>query len=92
MITFEEARLIVERSLHGSWSPQLGTLITLPVGSQNATHWRVVAGAREYLVEHDDDFNLMDAPAMLVSKRTGEVSRLVVISNLDLLGSMTPAP
>jgi hypothetical protein len=92
MITFEEARSIVQRSLQRSWQPAHGTLITLPTGFQNDTHWRVIAGAREYLVERDSDFDIMDAPAMLVSKRTGEVSRLVVIGNLDLLGRMTPAP
>jgi hypothetical protein len=92
MITFEEARLIVERSLRGSWRPDHGTLITLPTGFQNDTHWRVIAGAREYLVERDSDFATVDAPAMLVSKRTGEVSRLIVIDSLNLLGSMTPAP
>jgi len=90
MITFEEARQLVQHSLRGSWSPKLGTLVTLPSGFEESTHWRVIAGAREALVDGDRDFDLMDAPAFLVSKTTGAVERLVVIDNLDRLDSMTP--
>lgn len=90
MITFDEARQIVERELRAKWQPWQGTLITLPTGAEDATHWRVIAGARESLVDGDLDFDLMDAPALLVSKTTGELQRVVVIADMERLSAMTP--
>jgi len=92
MVTFEQARAIIEASLRPHWPTGYGTLTTLPTGRQDATHWRVTAGAREYLIDGDDDYDLFDAPAYLVSKEDGSITRLVVIANLDRLDSMRPAP
>lgn len=90
MITFEQARQIVLDDLRKTWHPDNGTLITLPTGAEDATHWRVIAGAREALIDGDHDYDLMDAPALLVSKYGGAITRLIVIANLDRLESMTP--
>lgn len=90
MITFEQARRSVEHLMRFDWQPDHGTLITLPTGFEDAGHWRVVAGAREYLVDRDVDFNLMDVPAFLVSKSTGAITQLSVVDNFDQLDGMTP--
>jgi hypothetical protein len=89
-VTFDDARRRVQIHLAAKWSDQLGTLTTLPEGFEDATHWRVVAGAREALVDGDDDYQLMDAPALLVDKRTGAVTEVSVLDHLDQLDRMRP--
>jgi hypothetical protein len=88
--TFSEARRRVQIHLAARWSPELGTLTTLPQGFEDATSWRVIAGAREALVDGDADYELMDAPALLVDKTTGAVSELSVLDNTDRLDRMRP--
>lgn len=90
MIDFAEARRRVQIHLAAKWKPEAGTLTTLPEGYQDATAYCVVAGAREALVDGDPDYAIMDAPALLVDKRTGEVQELPVIPNLNRLDAMTP--
>jgi hypothetical protein len=90
MITFDEARRRVQIYLSSRWSDQLGALTTLPHGFEDATRWRVIAGAREALVDGDDDYQLMDAPALLVDKRTGAITELSVLDHLDQLDRMRP--
>lgn len=89
-VTFAQARQRVQTRVAARWTAELGTLVVLPTGYENATHWRVVVGAREALVDGNDDFRLMDQPAMLVSKQTGEIQELPVIPNFDRLDAMTP--
>lgn len=90
MITFEQARQRVIDHLAPSWAPGLGELVTLPTGAQDETHWMVPAGARESLIDGDHDFDVMDMPAMLVSKLNGAVTEVRVIDNVDRLAKMTP--
>jgi hypothetical protein len=90
MITFQEARQRVLDVLRPEWRASQGTLIALPGGYEDATHWRVIAGARERLIDGDLDFDAMDMPAWLVGKHNGAVTRLVVIASLDRLNRMTP--
>jgi hypothetical protein len=90
MTTFEEARQRVLDVLRPEWRANQGTLITLPQGYEDATHWRVIAGARERLIDGDLDFDTMDMPAMLVAKHGGAVTRAIVIASFDRLDKMTP--
>jgi hypothetical protein len=90
MITFEEARHRVLDVLRPQWRASQGELIALPKGYEDATHWRVIAGAREALIDGDLDFDTMDMPAWLVGKHNGAITRLAVIANLDRLDRMTP--
>jgi hypothetical protein len=89
-ITFENARQIVLSYLFPRWPVQNGTLVALYHGYENDTDWQVLAGAKEALIDGDDSFQLMDAPAFLVDKSTGALTLLNVISNLDELDAMTP--
>lgn len=88
MITFTEARQLVYELFAPHWKPEMGELITLPRGYENATHYQVVVGARE--AEDDPDFSLFDGPIPLVDKETGEIQVTDFLSSLELLEAMTP--
>lgn len=90
MITFAEARRRVQIHVAARWTDELGTLTTLAGGYQDEKFWRVVAGAREALVDHDPSFHVMDMPALLVNKQTGAIEELDVIDSFDRLDAMTP--
>lgn len=89
------ARLLTE-ALAPEWAEDnpdrpFGTLFVAPYGDEDATHYVIPYGAREWLVDGDEDFPVaMDQPAAFVSKTTGAVSFLSVIANLERLGAMTP--
>jgi hypothetical protein len=88
-VTFADARSLVQKQLNREWGKTPGTPTTLSRGYQDATHWQVVAGAREYLIDGKPGFELMDAPVWLVSKATGEITKLTAIDSFDRLGKMT---
>lgn len=90
MVTFREARQIVEDALRPEWPADGGTLVTLDHGWQDDQSWHVVAGAREALVDGDRDYQVMDQPAYLVDKATGRLDELAMIESLDRLDAMTP--
>jgi hypothetical protein len=90
MVTFEQAREVVELALRPEWTADDGTLVTMPYGWEDATTWQVVAGAREALVDGDDDYERLDQPAYLVDKATGRLELAVKIEVLDRLDEMTP--
>ena len=89
-VTFAEARRIVEAEVRKDWRPQYGTLITTPEGFENETHWQVRVGAREWLVDRNEQFVWMDAPAYLVEKTTGKVEAIGILPNIKMLTAMTP--
>lgn len=90
MTTFEEAREIVTATIAPSWGPDNGTFYVSPDGYEDATHWHVLAGARECLVDGNMEYVRMDGPACLVDKYTGELALLQVLGNWDRLDAMTP--
>lgn len=90
MFTFDQARQVVLSYLFPQWIRQMGTLVALPTGYENDTHWQVIAGAKEALSGDDSAFQLMDGPAFLVDKETGELTLVNVITSLDELYAMTP--
>ncbi len=89
-VTWADAREVVRRALTAEWTAHHGTLYVAEDGREDATHYLVVAGARESLVDGDGDYDLMDQPALLVSKATGRLEPAPVISSLDKLDAMTP--
>lgn len=90
MIDFAEARRRVQIHVAARWNDELGTLTTLPTGYEDATHWRVIAGAHEALIDGDPDYVVMDMPALLVNKLTGAVEELAVVASFDRFDRMTP--
>ena len=92
MVTFSEARQFVAAELAPGWPPRLGTFHVSPTGYEDDRAWCVVVGAREWLVDGDHDYTIMDAPSILVDKATGQVEHLSVIEHLDRLGAMWDQP
>jgi hypothetical protein len=90
MVTFEEARRRVEADMRKHWQSSQGTLVVLPDGFEDTDGWHILAGAREYLVDDNPDFALLNSPAIVVSKKTGEIERLVVLESFDRLQQMRP--
>lgn len=88
-VSFDEARKIVEDEIRPEWTPDYGTLVTLNTGWEDDSFWRVTAGAKEYLVDGNTDYVILDAWIYLVSKRTGKITKLHVIDNLKRLDGMT---
>jgi hypothetical protein len=88
--TFDDARRIALGAVAPHWRSDLGTLMVADYGREDITHYEVIYGAREWLEDGDADFALYDAPALLVDKRTGVVTELVVIENFDRLDAMRP--
>lgn len=78
-VDWQDARDRVRGAL-SPW-PHLGDLHIADYGAEDATHWRVIYGAREALVENDPFFDLMDAPVALVSKATGAIEWLDLLPN-----------
>lgn len=87
-VTFDDARRIAEDTLRPTWPADHGTFTVSPYGWEDATHWRVEAGAREYLVNGDDDFCPLDGPAYLVDKATGALTQLPILADGDRIRAM----
>jgi hypothetical protein len=85
---FEAARRIVYADARRTWD-DFGTLYVAPYGSEDATHWQVIVGAREAIVDGDWMYVRMDAPLILVEKATGQISRHVHIDSFARLTAMT---
>lgn len=89
-VTFEQARRAVLTHMAPHWKPELGSLTTLGKGYQDEHYWRVIAGPREALVQHRDEFHIVDLPAFLVDKENGKVTELPIVTNMDRLDAMRP--
>jgi hypothetical protein len=87
MISYIEATAIVARGLADSWEP--GTFYVDPEGFENNELFMVPYGAREWLVNEDDTFLVMDSPIALVNKETGELDLVVYLENQELIESLT---
>lgn len=88
LLRFEDAREIIRRSEIDGWNPDNGTFHVLPVGSEDATHFYVVAGAYEDLVESKMEYTNFAPVARFVDKRTGEVEAVPLIGAQDRISRM----
>jgi hypothetical protein len=87
MISYMEATEIVTRELADSWEP--GTFYVDPQGFENGELFMVPYGPREWLVDGDETFLLMDSLIALVNKETGELDLVVYLENQELIESLT---
>lgn len=76
ILTFDLARQLVARQVGPTFPRRLGTFHVAADGYENETHFRLICGAREYLVDGDEDFMIFDPPVILVEKSTGHVLSL----------------
>lgn len=91
MLTFQQAREAVARHIVPRWpGPEAGHPFVADWGSEDGTHWEVIAGAKEYLAGGDESFVMLDWPVFLVDKVTGDVEEAVFLEVLDRLGRMEP--
>ncbi len=90
MISFEDARAIVSAKLLPTWNPLEGTFYVADWGWENDEFFSLAVGAREFLVDGDEDFRVVDDLIYLVEKKTGRYIETVAYENLDLLDSLTP--
>jgi len=91
MVTFERARVIVEAYEAATWrADRDGTLYVAPGGYEDAEGYLVIVGARELLVDGDQDYLTLDDRAVTVEKATGEVFELDALRDAPRLLAMTP--
>ncbi|ASX98677.1 hypothetical protein SEA_COLUCCI_6 [Arthrobacter phage Colucci] len=93
-IDFEQAREAVRAHNEPLWEDedQDGTYMVADYGLEDATAFLVIDGAREYLEDGDDDFVVMDAPAVFVDKGTGTVLLADYLDARARIRAMTPVP
>lgn len=89
-VSFAEARAIVDRAIRPIWPADGGAWYISPEGWEDDRGWWVIAGARECLVDDDLDFAIMDCPAWVVEKETGELAELNMLIDKARLFAMTP--
>lgn len=90
MITFAEARATVESVIGIDWTPEQGTFHVAEYGWENSEFWSLSAGAREYLVDNDQEFRTVDDRLFFVNKKTGELTTPSAVDFLDQLVEFTP--
>jgi hypothetical protein len=94
MITFDLARDQAQEVAARTWDGRtMGSLWAAPWGYEDAEHWQVVVGAREWLELGDEDYVLMDAPVYLVAKANGSVTVVDRLGKYEKkLDAMKPYP
>lgn len=87
-IGFSEAQTRVRLAVGPEWTDDDGELFVAPYVFEDATHWVIIYGAREALVDDDHDFDRLDPELTFVSKTTGAISHLPGLANRFRLRSM----
>ncbi|AYD81500.1 immunity protein [Arthrobacter phage KBurrousTX] len=91
--TFEEARAIVlDQNREGWEEDHEGTFTVAAYGWEDEDAFLVVQGASEWLVDGDESYSVMDAPAVFVSKESGTILEADYLAVLDRIAAMTPVP
>lgn len=91
MITFAQARKAVQAVNEPAWEDQdmKGTYMVAEYGKEDDQFFLVIDGAREAMEGDDPEFIVMDQPAMLVDKETGQVFECVFLEVVDRIQAMT---
>ena len=89
MTTFKQAMQIAKEHAAETWLPSDGTLYVDPEGYEDGTAYLVIIGARECLVDGDDNYLMLDDRALIVDKDTGELTELDALKDEQRLDAMT---
>lgn len=89
--TYAEARAIVDRELRPQWGDTAGTFYVDEQGFEDDTSYFVPWGAREWLVENDPSYVLINGAATFVDKATGAVVLEPMVACLERVDRMAPA-
>jgi hypothetical protein len=90
MITFAEAVKAADSWLRENWGATPGTPYVSPEGLQDDEDFLVEAGPREWLVDEDLGYLLMNNTVTFVSRETGEVRDETTTEVFDKIDAMTP--
>lgn len=88
-LTFEQARQRVDAERRPKWAGP-GEYMVQDYGYENETHFNVIDGPREFLVEMNVDYLVPDDVVTLVDKTTGAISTTTHPLSADYLDKMTP--
>jgi len=89
-VSFTEAREAVEDLRVSDWSGTWGTLYVSPDGFADEDDYLVVWGPREYIVDDNPYFILLNNTATFVDRQTGEVRDVPYALHLDKIDAMAP--
>lgn len=87
-ISFEAARALVRKELAPGWT--LGTLYVAPWGYEDNFQYQLIAGARENLVDDNEDFLDTSGLVYLVDKDDGTIESVFYQENSEELDAMRP--
>lgn len=90
MINFEQARPIVAANLLPTWDPIQGEFYVAQWGWESPEFWVLPTGAKEWLVDEDENFRIDNDALYLVNKKTGEYLETSAQENLEFLMSLEP--
>jgi hypothetical protein len=90
MLTFDDARRVIEEHLRAHPPGISGTLYVSPEGFEDETHYLPVWGAREFLVDGQDAYGRWDSRVLFVDKQSGEVTEDIQTLAFDKIDAMTP--
>lgn len=90
MISLDDARAIVTAKLLPEWNASLGTFYVADYAWENDQFYSLAVGAREYLIEGNEEFRQVDDTLYLVEKKTGRYVETLAYENLEFLDSLTP--
>lgn len=90
MLSFDDARRVIENHLRAHPPGISGTLYVSPEGFEDDTHYLPVWGAREFLVDGQDAYGRWDSRVLFVDKQTGEVTEDVQPLAFRKIKAMAP--
>jgi hypothetical protein len=88
--TYEEAVEVVRREIAPLWGDTQGTFFVSPNGFEDETSFYVPWGAREWLVDNDPQFLLLNNAATFVDKITGFVELTTASVEMSRIEAMSP--
>jgi hypothetical protein len=92
VITFEQARDILDKA-HRAYRPsEFGTFMVADYGWEDARYWHLVSGTRGFARSRSEFPDIVGQPAILVDKETGEITYLPMADEATwvILDAMTP--
>ena len=88
--TYEQAREAVRAEIEPLWGETRGTFYVAPEGYEDRHAFYVPWGAREWMVDSDPEFVLLNNAATFVDKATGFVSLTTYSTEAARIAAMQP--
>lgn len=88
MIDFGQAREIVKKQEERLWGNRKGTFYVSDEGFEDKTHYWVVIGAEEWLIDNDAGYMGTDEDIILIDKKDGSLTISTYLDDPDRFGTM----